>query len=343
MKRLLPVLIALSAVTAQAQAPISAYYGTPQDQPEDGVNARSYSLLTSDTPLDQSATGENLTWDFTDLTEIGFSNDFVSTPTEEEFEEYTSTVKVVTKTSTVGPTETVSKAYFYENAVTAFTGVEAQGLTLNFSDDNANVGHFPLSYGSLTMDESAGTYSYNEFSGSFTGTITTHVDAYGTLTTDDAFGGGMVSAEVTRVKIVQTLSLNYLIFTGVGTVTQTTYHYFRATDMFPYFSTTTMTISIPSFDIDQTISGIEHASPAILSSPDFQTNDVAIMPNPASDVLTISSPMPIRSLTVYDMSAKKVLEQKSDDSVNVSMLSDGHYLINIQTDSGPIIRRFVKN
>lgn len=75
-----------------------------------------------------------------------------------------------------------------------------------------------------------------------------------------------------------------------------------------------------------------------------QTVNLKIYPNPAVDMLNIASNKKIYSYKITDLSGRIIIENKisQDNSINVSQLASGIYLINLQTEQGRVTRKFLK-
>ncbi|MBO6051940.1 MAG: T9SS type A sorting domain-containing protein [Bacteroidales bacterium] len=70
---------------------------------------------------------------------------------------------------------------------------------------------------------------------------------------------------------------------------------------------------------------------------------LAIFPNPVSDVLTINYDKAISQIDVYDVNGKLVKTFTTVGStVNVSDLSSGVYMLNMQTEDGLVVKKIVK-
>lgn len=73
------------------------------------------------------------------------------------------------------------------------------------------------------------------------------------------------------------------------------------------------------------------------------TNDIKIYPNPSSNILQIESSDNIENIKIYDISGRLVIQQKTvSDEVDISKLSIGSYIIQIQTKRGIAIRKIQK-
>jgi len=346
MKQLLLFALILFSFAGYSQHPIYTYMGNVSEEPNDG-NSRNYATLTSSTPLDQTSAGANVTWDFGELEIVSFLSFYRnSIPTAAELEAFPNTSMVTTYTD-LDNNEILGKVYTQQgDAAFAITGATSNGLILNYSTDECIIGHFPMSYGYSNTDTVGGTYIYGTYSGNFTGTITSTVDAYGTIV--NVSNIDMEPENVTRLKTVQTVTLSYGFFTNAGTVTQTTYHYYRQFDNFPIFRSTTTTISVPLLSINQTEDLLEFSGDSIwLGNQNLNNqNMISLAPNPVTDQLFIQKPSSkkINELYIYDLSGKTVLYFKNpENNLNVSQLQKDVYFAKIKTDSGTFTEKIVKN
>jgi len=329
------LLLLICGCAAFAQTPVPALYGQLAAGTVDGTNHRSYVGATAATPVDESASGANQTWNFTNLTATSSDVYDNAAPNFGESTTYPGTTMVTTQN--IGGN--ISKAYFSTSVGLAFTGAETNGFELNYSTNNAYVGNFPLNYGFSASDPMAGTYTYQTYSGNFNGTINSTVDAYGTLSIND-IGFGAQTYSVTRLKIVQNMTISYSIIPNAGTVAMTTYAYFRdlAADKFPIFTSTTTSIVVPLLSINQTTTAYEAALPALLAAPSFSQDGVAIWPNPVSDILHAPG---ARLVSIKDMNGREVLRAASEN-VDVSPLAAGVYLAEVRTSSGVSVKKILK-
>jgi hypothetical protein len=76
----------------------------------------------------------------------------------------------------------------------------------------------------------------------------------------------------------------------------------------------------------------------VLSTPSFDVfsdNKIKLFPNPAKDVVNFSNIKNLQSVTVFDITGKKVLESKkiSNNQLNISALKTGVYLVNVVSDN----------
>ena len=326
-----------TSIMAFAQSPISSFY------PVSGSN---YAIVVPASSIDQSAAGANVMWDFTNLTPVGSSYDENTTPTAQEIADFPNTTNATQNTSTVNMTTNVSSVYSknISNEI-SITGIYSPQVTLNFATNNAKLGTFPLNYGYSFTDNLAGTYSYDTYNGTLTGTITTSVDAYGTLMLTIA-GMGSTSETVTRLKSEQNINLNYGFFMNVGTIHQTLYSYYVAGNNSPVFRTSTTAVNVPLLSIDQTGEQYERFVGVLgINENVAAANTVSVYPNPAEDVLNINNQTAhsITGITVTDMSGRIVIQKKGEvTTLLIGHLQKGLYTATIITDSGSFIKKIMK-
>ncbi len=81
-----------------------------------------------------------------------------------------------------------------------------------------------------------------------------------------------------------------------------------------------------------------------LSTSDIDTtnSETSIYPNPVSDVLNIKTKGKIKSISVYDMSGRKMNAKVIGDKVDVKHFLSGTYLIDIETSLGKSSQKFIK-
>jgi len=331
-----------------AQSPVYDLFGNYPD------NIGS-SIVTSATPINQETSGANAMWDFSQLSQIGLCGEVrrAASPSETATFPNTTSAKVLS-TLLNGETTTTSASIFtsLSNGVRSITGSSSsEGFEINYSTDNALIGTFPLTYGYSNTDATAGTYVYGIYSGTFTGTITSSVDGYGTLhmnNTDSNLYPDQ-TRNVTRFKTVQNISINYGFLTNAGTVTITSYSY-SSLDFnggaFPLFQSITTSISVPLLSINQTTTQMIRTSEIQLATKEFQTvENVVISPNPAANFISIKTPgnQKINSLNIYDSTGKQILTmQNPNETIGIGNLQNGLYFITIQTDLGTETKKIVK-
>ncbi|WP_374173602.1 DUF5074 domain-containing protein [Flavobacterium tructae] len=79
-----------------------------------------------------------------------------------------------------------------------------------------------------------------------------------------------------------------------------------------------------------------------LGTGEFTKLELAVYPNPVSDVLNIRTEDEVLKVTVYDISGKSINAQINNNQINVSDFSKGMYIINIVTDKANYVQKFIK-
>ena len=72
-----------------------------------------------------------------------------------------------------------------------------------------------------------------------------------------------------------------------------------------------------------------------------------IYPNPVKNELTIATELRVEEIAIYDIYGRTVRQQVNKTTgqqvIDVADLENGIYFINIKTDKGNVVRRFIKN
>lgn len=89
------------------------------------------------------------------------------------------------------------------------------------------------------------------------------------------------------------------------------------------------------------ISGQESFSFDTLSIAQLQVADqsISVYPNPATDVLNISTTLDITTLEMFDILGKQVLSAENIKTINVNQLNAGVYLLKITTNKGSLTKK----
>ena len=85
--------------------------------------------------------------------------------------------------------------------------------------------------------------------------------------------------------------------------------------------------------------------PSALGTADFgyANNTISLYPNPAQEVLNISSSNSITKIEVYDLLGKKVASNINASNVNVADLGKGAYIVKVVQENGSVIaKQFIK-
>lgn len=87
---------------------------------------------------------------------------------------------------------------------------------------------------------------------------------------------------------------------------------------------------------------------ATLSTENFNMNNkFVISPNPANNILNITSDIAkIQSVSIVDLNGRTVKQlevNNTNSQINVSDLNAGVYMLNIQSEEGKTVKKFIKN
>lgn len=82
----------------------------------------------------------------------------------------------------------------------------------------------------------------------------------------------------------------------------------------------------------------------VLSVDDNALSEIAIFPNPATDILNVRTPgsVQINNAVIYDVLGKATNVQVVNGQINVSALSRGVYILNLETSAGTLTEKIVK-
>lgn len=335
------LILFFSITTLIAQVQITSYFG---------LNDYIFTNINPTTPLTHSAIGASAVWTFNSLPTNGTSSEVNVTPTASEFTTYPGTTSVhVTSTAAPSPSN-VAKIYNKLTGTNAYsiTGFDANGVILNYITNNALIGTFPLIFGYTNTDNTAGTFTSGVNTGTFTGTIKTDYDSYGTLNLG-VDGFLPITKTVFRVKVFQNINLTIGFF-PIGTVTQTSYTYYanNAGVIEPLFRDTSFTVNVPLLGDPQNTNQAQVISNSLTLGLDeniWLINKINFYPNPASNLLTIDnkSNQEIKSISLNDTNGRSILEFKStSNQIDISNLSKGLYLVKIKTENGSIVKKLLK-
>lgn len=313
-----------------------------------------YAIInTTTTTIDQNPSGVNATWDFTlNATGETSTDTYEAVTLGSSIENtYPGTTSALTTTATIDPPG-IGNVYTKNAAnVISITGVGGLDLALNYTDNNGLIGAFPLNFNDTNAGDSvSGTFEFDGNLGTFTGDLTTTVDAHGTLTMSDV-GSGVFTGDVTRLKIQQALNLfvTVAIPINIGTVSQTSYYYYDNANSNLVFRTTEFVIDIsfpPLVSINESVNVMESLLSSTLGTSDKTLQkSLSVVPNPVKDVLNFnfSNNIVINSITVSDVSGRQVLkENTSKSTIAVEQLNNGIYIATVNTDKGVFSTKFIK-
>ncbi len=324
-----------------AQVPITSFFG---------VVDYNYTNLNPSTPLSHTNIGANVTWTFNSIPTNGISIETNVAPTSAEITTFPGSTSVHVTTTAAPSPSNIAKIYnkLTSGNVFSLTGFDANGVILNYSTNNALLGTFPLNFGYTNTDNTAGTFTYQTTTGSFTGTIKTDYDSFGTLNLGiDGFLP--ITKTVYRIKVFQNINLT-IGFLPIGTVSQTSYTYYtnNSGTIEPFFRDTSFTVNVSLLGDPQTTNQAQVFTNSLtLGTNNFDKleNSIVVYPNPAQEFFRIESKNEtvIDTILITDLNGRKILENNnvSNNQIDIRNLTKGIYLIKLSTNFGTMTRKLI--
>lgn len=273
--------------------------------------------------VDNSATGNNMTFTNTSLTAGSASSATYSAPSSTEISTFPG--------STIKMTGGGSTAYYKQTATKLeITGLVTPDATLNFSTNNGTFISYPAAFGYSDSDTAAGTFSATAGSGNFSGTINISADAYGTLLI-----GTKTYPNVVRIKSIQNFTLTVFSF-PVGTIVNTTYAYYDNLHKAPLLTTTNAVITVQGTPQNTNIA--QALNETFLAVSDLKLKDkLSIYPNPVQDFIQLKGNTSKDSkIKIYGLDGKlvKTTDLKSG-KIEISELPSAAYFIEVSDSKNP--------
>jgi hypothetical protein len=210
-----------------------------------------------------------------------------------------------------------------QSPVTDFGSAAASGA---YSFSSETEGLLVSSTGNIYTTSNGGT-NYTQFSATdfFTGDI--------------AYVPGTTTAYVTTGTTGSSYSLdNGLTWTTIDGIQHTIVAFLNETVGFT-----------GGFTTSATVGGVSKYTGSVLVNETFEASKFAIYPNPTNNVLNItnSDNILLSEVTITDMNGRIVKTVNATNltevQINVADLTTGIYFMNINTDSGKAVKKFIKN
>lgn len=341
MKTRLLLLLLFIATISYGQT-ITVYYTPPSSM---------YDVVQPAAPLNHDAGP----WSFS-FTDVGNSSDSHRAPNSSELADFPGTTSVSVINRTIGSEVTEVTTFTKNNSgEISITGSIGAGLTLDYEllgaestiiDDNGLIGTFPLSSTTENVDNIEGEFLYSDgltIGGTFTGTISTQLDANNTLVI--SVGGSEVfNGTVTRLKVEQTINLVVTETLG-GVATQVSYFYYDNSTSDLVLRETSGTITSPIFnDSFVVIESLDNSS-LNTNTIDISKAPFDVFPNPANDYINFNvGDLNVKDISIYDITGRRVLTEKisANNSVSIKHLKAGIYVVSAVTEKGMLSKRFIK-
>jgi len=341
MKKTLLIVFSTYTVFTFSQNQITNYFGNLTTT----NSSKSYTIVSSSNAL-TFASGSNINWNYNTLVPIGTATYLNTAPTAAQILSYPNTTMVTKRTAVIGTTTKITDTYSStlgnNYLITGIWNGTGNNFSFNYTTNNCKVGNFPFTYLSTDFDNFVGYFFYDVYNDYCAGSITSNVDAYGTLQTNLY----SIPQNVTRLKTVQTTNIASGSFLNAGQIVETIYGYYKQNEQFPFLKsvTTVVNSSIPSVNTSTTI--IEISNDYLLTNLDFiKQNKIQILTNPVDEYLTLINleNENLKSLKIMDINGRLVKSINNNFSlINVSELHKGIYFVEIETEAYKITKKIVK-
>ncbi|OYQ44814.1 T9SS type A sorting domain-containing protein [Flavobacterium aurantiibacter] len=332
MKQKLLSLFLISTVGLFAQQPITNFLGGPN---------MFYASIQPNNLPNQNSGGGDQNWVYPSATN-GSVVETVETPTAAELTNFPGATHVYRTSGIVDGNATSGNIYaIISGSSVQIIGLTIDTLTLKYDTASATVGTYPLPYSYQNIDDTvSGTFVYQQYTGTFSGTLTTSVDASGTLAV-----GSSETFNVTRLKSVQDLDLSYGNFGVVGNILIQSSSYYTDNQVpeFPIVRQANTSLSVPLLQINENRTRVEVASQ--FANTDFEpigSNRLTLAENPVKQQLELITDAQITTVEIFNLQGK-LMGTYSKTMIDVSNYASGVYLAVVSSAYGNKTIKFVKN
>ncbi len=227
-----------------------------------------------------------------------------------------------------------SKTFWNKTANTLEqVGEKGNGSNAIFSDSYIAL-KFPITFGQAYSD----SYASSMPAGTRNGTMTSTIDAYGTLTTPAG-----TFTNVLRQKIVE----NATVTTNGQTLNLeiTHYYWFKAnTNHYLMAIIATQPLGLPVPVPATYVTTYATSGTVDINDNEVLQNDIVIYPNPATNKFTIQTSAEIKNISLYNILGQKVMEKsftgiQKTVTVDNLQLSKGYYLLKVNTHKGLVTKK----
>jgi hypothetical protein len=338
MRKFLPALLFLFAIKANSQSVVltqSANEAIIGDTST--VHVLDTTNFASGMPI--GTTGTNVIWNFTNLitTTAVVTSAYVSTTAVSGASAYPGSNYVQKQ----GTLYTYFKSVTSPTTQTEFLGIGSSSLSMNFSSNSAIGVVYPMGLGNSVADNFSGSFSFS-ISGTVNGNVTTTADGSGTLNLMD----GISLTNVLRVKSVQNMTLTSGPF-PVGTIKQTTYNFYHATEKFAILTLNYTSIALTGQSPTVTAGATGNKNVFVVGVKENSLADaqLSVYPNPVKDLLTVNtaSAFNAKKIMIYTQLGQCIYSTSYESTIDVKNLAKGIYFVEISGDKGTVRKKFIKD
>lgn len=196
--------------------------------------------------------------------------------------------------------------------------------------------NWPMSIGSGTNDVFVGSMNIGTMVSTWNGNITGTVCGSGTV----ILPGGTTFTNC--LQVFRTISVTIVSGTNTNIYRETTYAYYAQGKKFPVVEYSYQSIPNGSVTTNEFYCHIDLASvPTGISKNSMLREQFSVYPNPANEIVNISSSSAIERLEILDMNGRIVKEAESTNSINVKGMTPSIYTLRIQTKDGIATKRLM--
>lgn len=241
----------------------------------------------------------------------------------------------------------------YVNKTTSslkLVGAEIFGTPANMDQTLIN---FPSTYNSTftapvtgfgqTTGAAVGQPSIDSVRLTRTGTMHSHIDAYGSLTTP--LGVFDVLRQNDTIYTIDTIDAKYFGSWNFYTATvDTVYsHQFLSDDVNAKYPLLSYNLDAAGNYETSTVTWL-YATPAPASINEISNSKLSLYPNPANDIINIDIESVVENVVITDLAGKTVYTANKtiNNTVNVSKLDAGTYVINVYSANRTYSTKFIK-
>jgi hypothetical protein len=332
MKKLLPLCILLAAFSLHAQ---TFTLTLAANQPAIGDTNRTYVIdTTAQGNINASTGGPNITWNLSSLNVIGgpATTAWIDPSGVPSATAYPG-CSIVSQQGTL---------YSYYKTVSSpstqleFMGVTSSSLNMNFTN-TAIYARYPFAFTNNITDNFSGNFTFS-LSGSASGSGTTVADATGTL----ILPSGTYN-DVLKIRSSQTTTLNAGFING--TIKQTIYSFYHASQKYPLLSVNYQTITVAgSPTVTAIVNGNANNFTVGLKELKADEASLQVYPNPATQALNIQmlSPLQPAGIKILDQIGREIYSGEFNAKIDISKWNSGMYYLEIKTAKGTVTRKFIK-
>jgi len=316
--------------------------------------------IDTTTTLPMNVDGTGVTWNISGVSESGALNTNTYSPASAYPGASTTFpgLNLVKEDQTTGDLNYFKVTPSTFELIGSFTSLGVANADLNYNANSAIFLSYPVSLGYTNNDIGAGSITTSTLSGTFTSTIQTVADGFGSL----VFNGGVTLTNCLRVKTKQRISFAFLAGLFSGTVNQTIYNYYHSSSKHPVFTVSYNHIVSPGLPfagippIDNRQAKAEMLSTLTIGLHDLNRQSLSFktFPNPATDDLNIQLVLNQNETYIIEIinSLGQIVNSRvisnlnpsmHNESINVSNLKTGIYSIKVKGNNSSGLQKLMIN